>query len=131
MYNLSGNIRRLVNAGSAAIQVIVVGLMYFFLFRYLFKTLGPSQLGVWALVISPSSIANLVNFGITSGLVKFVADYRELGDSVKMNKLIFTAFLSIIFFFAVLILLGYLGVDFLIRQIIDKQYIGLALKVLP
>src|SRR3978361_767482 len=131
MDKVVGPKRILLNAGSAAVQVIVVGLMYFFLYRYLIKTLGPSQLGVWALVISTSSIANLANFGITSGLVKFVADYKEIGDTGKMNRLIFTAFLSIIFFFAILILLGYFGVGFLIRRIIDKQYIGLALKVLP
>src|ERR1700753_929187 len=109
---LQANRRILFNAVSAAVQVVVVGAVYFFLYKYLLQVLGPAQLGVWALVISTSSIANLANFGITSGLVKFVADYKEIGDNEKMNKLIFTAFLSIIFFFAILIVLGYFGVGF-------------------
>jgi len=123
--------RILLNAVSAAVQVVVVGLMYFFLYKYLIKTLGPSQLGVWALVISTSSIANFANFGITSGLVKFVADFKEKGGGEQMYKLIFTAFLSIVMFFAILIFVGYLFVDLIIHKIIDKQYVDLAMHLLP
>lgn len=121
----------LLNAVSAALQVIVVGLMYFFLYKFLINRLGPSQLGVWALVISTSSIANFANFGITSGLVKFVADFKEKGKIEQMHKLIFTAFVSIVMFFALLILLGYLFVDLIIHKIIDKQYVNLAMHLLP
>jgi len=123
--------RILINAVSAAVQVIVVGLMYFLLYRYLLRLLGPAQLGVWALVVSTSSIANFANFGITSGLVKFVADYRETGDNGQMNKLIFTAFISLLSFFALLIFIGYLGINLIIRLVIDPQYVGLALRLLP
>jgi len=123
--------RIILNAVSAAVQVVVVGLMYFFLYKYLIKELGPAKLGIWALVISTSSIANFANFGITSGLVKFVADFKEKGDAEQMHKLIFTAFLSIVGFFAVLIMVGYLCVDLIIHQVIEKQYIGVALQLLP
>jgi O-antigen/teichoic acid export membrane protein len=123
--------RILINAVSAAVQVIVVGLMYFLLYRYLIRVLGPSQLGVWALVVSTSSIANFANFGITSGLVKFIADYRETGNDAEMNKLVFTAFISMVLFFAVLIFIGYIGVNLIIRLLIGPHYIGLALKLLP
>ncbi|HWD88590.1 MAG TPA: oligosaccharide flippase family protein [Mucilaginibacter sp.] len=123
--------RIIINAVSAAVQVIVVGLMYFLLYRYLIRILGPAQLGVWALVVSTSSIANFANFGITSGLVKFVADYRETSDNERMNKLIFTAFVSILLFFAILIFIGYLGVNLILRLVIGPQYIGLALRLLP
>jgi len=120
-----------INAISAVVQVVVAGLMYFFLYRYLIEKLGASQLGVWALVLSTSSIASLANFGITSGLVKFVADYKAKGNFADMNKLIFTAFISIIVFFTVLIVIAYVVVYLIINQIVDKQYIPLALKILP
>lgn len=123
--------RILINAASAVVQVVVVGLAYFLLYRYLIRVLGPSQLGVWALVVSTSSIANFANFGITSGLVKFVADFREKNDSQQMNKLVFTAFISVLSFFAVLIFIGYLGVNLIIRLVIGPQYLGLALRLLP
>lgn len=121
----------MLNAASAAVQVVVVGLMYFFLYKYLIKVLGPSQLGVWSLVISTSSIANFANFGITSGLVKFVADFREKANSSQMHQLIFTAFVSIVAFFAALIMIGYIFVGFIIHKVIDQQYIGLAMQLLP
>jgi O-antigen/teichoic acid export membrane protein len=120
-----------INAISAVAQVVIAGLMYFFLYRYLIEKLGASQLGVWALVLSTSSIASLANFGITSGLVKFVADYKAKGDYEDMNKLIFTAFISIFVFFTVLILIAYVVVYLIINQIVDKPYIPLALKILP
>src|ERR1700753_3309819 len=122
---LQANRRILFNAVSAAVQVVVVGAVYFFLYKYLLQVLGPAQLGVWALVISTSSIANFANFGITSGLVKFIADYRENQSAQEMHQLIFTAFVSIVMFFGVLIIIGYLCAGFILGKVIDHQYIGL------
>jgi len=125
------NRRIILNALSAAAQVIVVGLIYFILYHYLVSKLGPSQLGIWALVISTTSIANFANFGITSGLVKFVADFRETHDNESMHRLVFTAFLSIVVFFAILILAGYLGINFILKLVVDAKFIKLALRLLP
>lgn len=125
------NKRIFFNAVSAAMQVIVVGTIYFFLYRYLIKILGPSQMGVWALVVSTSSIANFANFGFTSGLVKFVADYRETAVAAQMNKLVFTAFISILCFFIVFLFIGYISVNLIIRLVIGPQYVALAIKLLP
>ena len=83
-----------VNAVSAVVQVVFTALLYFFLYKYLLKNIGVEQLGIWSLILSFSSIANLANLGLTSGLVKFVAEYLTAQDRTKLGKLIFTSVLS-------------------------------------
>jgi hypothetical protein len=53
---------------------LFTAILYFLLYKYLLDKLGIKLLGVWSLILSFSSIANLANIGITSGLVKFVAE---------------------------------------------------------
>lgn len=97
-----------INAVSAVVQVIFTALLYFFLYKYLLKSIGVEQLGVWSLILSFSSIANLANMGLTSGLVKFVAEYILEDDKSKLGKLIFTSILSmsILFIFLSLVILS-------------------------
>ena len=120
-----------VNAISASVQVVVVGLAYFFLYKYLINKLGVEQLGVWSLILSTSSIATLANFGITSGLVKFVADFNAKKKHAEIPELIFTAFVSVAGFYAILIAIIYLLASFIIDRIVDKEHIDIALKLLP
>ena len=119
------------NAASAVLQVVTVGLMYFFLYKYLIKQIGVKQLGVWSLVVSSTSIANMANFGITSGLVKFVAEFVAKEKVDELKKLIFTALISILMFFSIFVSIAYLLLHFFIDKIIDKQYINLAIAMLP
>ncbi|RYY00569.1 hypothetical protein EON78_00790 [bacterium] len=125
--------RIIINATAATAQVIVIGVSYLFLYIYLLRTLGESQLGVYTLVLSTSSIASLANFGITSSLVKFVADYRLKSDPEDLNRLIFTSLISLIALFSVLIMVAYAFGWFIIEHVvaIDKDYVQLALKILP
>lgn len=121
----------LINALSASGQVVITGIVYLFLYHYLLKTLGAEQLGIWALLLATISIANLANFGITSGLVKFVADYTASGRSNSIDKLIFTAFISIAVLFLILIIIIFISSKYILSKIIDPTHISLALKILP
>ena len=51
----------LLNVISSGGQVLLIGLVYFFLYRLLLKVLGVELLGVWSVVLSTSSLANLAN----------------------------------------------------------------------
>ncbi|MDI6049241.1 oligosaccharide flippase family protein [Flavobacterium sp. XS2P24] len=120
-----------INALSAVIQVAFTGILYFFLYKYLLNELGVKQLGVWSLILSFSSIASLANLGITSGLVKFVADHLACKEELKIGKLIFTAILSISLFFGIISILVLFAAQYLLHFVIDKQYLSLALDILP
>ena len=120
-----------INAISAIIQVSFTAVIFFFLYKYLLKNLGIIQLGVWSLILSFSSIANLANFGITSGLVKFVAEYIGKKEEGKIGKLILTSFLSMAVLFSLLSLLILFGAQYFLHFVIDKQFLSVALSILP
>ncbi|KUJ49982.1 oligosaccharide flippase family protein [Chryseobacterium sp. JAH] len=120
-----------INAMSAVIQVIFTAFLYFFLYKYLLRSIGVEQLGIWSLILSFSSIANLANMGLTSGLVKFVAEYILEDDKSKLGKLIFTSIvsMSILFIFLSLVILS--GAQFFLGYVIDKKFLDIALVILP
>ncbi|MFT4071121.1 MAG: lipopolysaccharide biosynthesis protein [Dysgonamonadaceae bacterium] len=120
-----------INALSAVLQVLFTALLYFFLYKYLLQTIGVKQLGVWSLILSFSSIANLANLGITSGLVKFVAEYLVENDTTKLGKLIFTSTLSMFILFAGISLMILFAAQFFLNFVIDKQFLQVALAILP
>jgi len=119
------------NALSAIIQVAFTAFIYFFLYRYLIKNLGVEQLGVWSLILSFSSIANLANFGITSGLVKFVAEYVADQLEKEIGKLILTSAFSVIAIFIPVCLIVNWGADYFLQFVIDNNYLNTALMILP
>lgn len=119
------------NASSAVIQVIVIGIVYFFLYRFLITKLGANLLGLWSLIVATSSIANIANFGITSSLVKFVADKNANNETENLGKLIFTALISITILYTILAIFILLCAPLIIGMIVDIKYIDIALKLLP
>ncbi|MCD1116493.1 lipopolysaccharide biosynthesis protein [Chryseobacterium turcicum] len=120
-----------INALSAVLQVVFTAFLYFFLYKYLLESLGVEQLGIWSLILSFSSIANLANLGLTSGLVKFVAEYLLDEDKTKLGKLIFTSVLSMSVLFGSISLIILFFAESLLVHIIDENFLKLALDILP
>lgn len=120
-----------INALSAVIQVVFTAFLYFFLYKYLLNAIGVKQLGVWSLILSFSSIANLANLGMTSGLVKFVAEYILEDDKTKLGKLIFTSVVSMTVLFGLISLIIFSGAQFFLGYAIDKNFLSIALEILP
>lgn len=113
------------------IQVILVGIVYLFLYKFLLISLGVEKLGLWSIILATSSIANLANFGITSGLVKFIADYNAKKMMNEIPKLIFTALVSIFVLFILIIFILYFLSKVILVYVIDIKYLDLALEILP
>lgn len=119
------------NSLSAIIQVIVVGLIYLLLYRYLLDTIGIKLLGVWSLIIATTSLALIANFGISTSIIKFVSTYYTRGDFESLKKLIFTSCVFIVVTYilisGVILILG----NYILPYFIEKNYIKVALEVLP
>ncbi|MDP9954607.1 O-antigen/teichoic acid export membrane protein [Epilithonimonas hungarica] len=120
-----------INALSAVLQVLFTALLFFFLYKYLLNTIGVEQLGVWSLILSFSSIANLANMGLTSGLVKFVAEYILDEDKSKLGKLIFTSVISMSILFCAISIVIFFGAQFFLKFLIDEKFLDIALQILP
>lgn len=128
---IKANKRLTINALSAVVQVVFTALLYFFLYKYLLHNLGIKLLGVWSLILSFSSIANLANLGLTSGLVKFVAEYIAESKHEKIGSLVFTAFLSLAALFTLVSITIIIGAGPLLNLVIEKEFYGVAMSILP
>lgn len=125
------NKKLILNSISAIIQVIIVGIIYLLLYKYLLQTIGIELLGVWSLIIATTSLALIANFGISTSIIKFVATYHTRGDFEKLKKLIFTSSVFIIVTYSIIsVLLLFLG-NIILSYFIEPNYLSIALEILP
>lgn len=120
-----------INALSAIGQVLIVGIVYFFLYKVVLVQIGVELLGVWSLIIATTSVAAIANFGMSSGIVKFVATYKARDDLEAIDRLIFTSGLFVLFTYSVLAILIYVLGGKILPYFIDSDYVSIALKILP
>jgi O-antigen/teichoic acid export membrane protein len=95
------------NAGAAALQALVTGVMLFLLYRYLTSTLGVEALGLWSIVLATTSAARISELGFTVGVVKFVARHLAHGDADSAARAVETAALALAVFVGALLLLAW------------------------
>ncbi len=77
-------------ASNYAGQLITLG-VWFMLTPFMIPRLGQTQYGLWVLVASFVAYGNLANLGISSAIVKYVAEYRARGESETASQLVATA----------------------------------------
>lgn len=123
--------RLIINATLSILQVVLTGLIYFILYSVLLKTLGTAKLGIWSLILSTTSIANLAYLGLASSLVKFIAMCSPKTDLIKINLLIGTGFFSISIFIAILCLLMYVVGYFLLPTVLINDELSEGMAILP
>jgi O-antigen/teichoic acid export membrane protein len=119
------------NAGVAVLQVVVSGVVLYALFFFLLRTVGPSQLGVWSVVLAATSAARLTELGLSGGVVKFVATYLAREDREKAGAVLETGALSIAILIASMGLLAFPFVKWLLGYILPLTSLPAGLAVLP
>lgn len=119
------------NSLSAVFQVIVVGIVYIILYKYLLETIGIKLLGVWSLIIATTSIVLIANFGISTSIVKFVSTYHTRKDYQSLKKLIFTAAVFILVTYCLISLFIFVIAQKALPYFIEPDYIQIALEILP
>jgi O-antigen/teichoic acid export membrane protein len=63
----------------------------FFLAPFVLRHIGASDYGLWILVNSLTGYASVLEFGISSAVIKYVAEFRVRGEREQMHALIATA----------------------------------------
>ncbi|HZY38649.1 MAG TPA: oligosaccharide flippase family protein, partial [Mucilaginibacter sp.] len=120
-----------INVISSGSQVVFVGLVYFLLYRYLLKQIGVEMLGVWSVVLSTSSLANLANFGVADSVIRFVALFIKEGESVKIKQLIFTATIFLGGLFLLIASVIYPFADLILTSVLPAKFLTAGLSILP
>ncbi len=85
--------RTLVVALNAASNYARFGLnivVWFFLTPYMIHRLGENDFGLWTLVFSVVGFFGLLDMGLGTGVVKFVAEAQGAGDPQRRNRLVST-----------------------------------------
>ena len=119
------------NAIMAVAQVIVSGGVYFLLYRYLLRTIGSGQVGIWVIVFATASVSRVSEMGFTESAVKYTAKYIARGEISKASEVIQTTVITIGVFLACVLVGGYPLIAWLMGKIIPAAHITSALSILP
>ena len=123
--------RVFINAIMSLIQIILVAGILFFLYRFLLKTIGVDQLGIWSLVLATTSVTQIANFGFSGSVVKFVAKYAARGDERSVSGVIQTAALSLALMMGTFILIGYPVIKWVLSLVVPSNSLTYAISILP
>ena len=121
----------LINAIMSVVQTIAVGLIVFVLYRYLLKTIGVEQFGIWSLVVATTGVAQIANFGLSGSVVKFVAKYVARDEYETASQVVQTAALSVGFFLGFVLLVGYPWAKWVLGWVLPVKSFPSALEILP
>lgn len=119
------------NAIMAVVQVVISGGVLFLLYRYLLRTIGPEQVGIWAIVLATASASRLSEMGFTGSAVKFTARYLARGEENKASEVIQTTTITIGVVLTCVLIGGYPLISWLMGKIIPAAHIPSAIAILP
>ncbi len=120
-----------INAIMSVMQVVVISCILFVLYRFLLKTIGVKQLGIWSLVLAATSVTQIANLGLSGAVVKFVAKYVVWAEKEKVSALIQTAAISVSLFAGFVLFVGYYAVRWILGLVIPHGSLSYALAILP
>jgi O-antigen/teichoic acid export membrane protein len=113
------------------LQVVVLGVLPFVLYRFLLDTIGVELLGVWSVVLSTSTISRIGELGLSASAVKFVAKYVAREDMETAADALQTAVLTVAAVLGLGLLLAYPVARWILGMVIPSEQLGAALSILP
>lgn len=121
----------IINAITSIVRVIIIGVVFFILYRFLLNTIGVEQLGIWSLVLATTSVTQIANFGLGGSVIKFVAKYVAREENKRVSGIIQTAAISVGVFVGLTLLICYPIAKLVLRLVIPNESFPLALSILP
>ena len=92
-----------INSLAAAAQVVITGVVFFFLYRFVEQSIGIDRFGIWSLVLIAATVSSLANLGLGSSVVKFVSMYLARNDAQRAALVVQTALLTLALVLAVVL----------------------------
>jgi O-antigen/teichoic acid export membrane protein len=119
------------NGAMAALQVVVLGLSLFVLYRVILRTIGVERLGVWSLVLATTSIGRMAQLGIGHGVVRFVSREAARGDRRGAAEVVDTAAIATAVLAAVGALASYPLARWYVGFTVPSALVAEALPLVP
>ncbi len=124
--------RLLVNVAMSAVQVVVNGIVFFVLYRFLYTSMGAADVGVWSVVLASTSVSHIANLGMAGSAVKYVSMYLARDDEERVAGVVQTAVLTVGGAIAVVLVILYPVLRELLAFFIEPaEKIPDALSILP
>jgi len=121
----------IINAVMSVAQVVILSVVLFILYGFLLKTIGPEGLGIWSVVLATTSVVRIVDLGLSSSVVKFVAKYLARGETESVSDLIQTVIISVAVLIGFTLLVGYPFASWLLGMIVPGNNLPAAVAILP
>ena len=100
------------------IQVVIVIPIFFILVPYTISKIGTEGYGIWALVGIIGSYQSFVDFGLTTGLIRFVAKAEAVKDYDGISEYLSTSAMIYLFFSLIIILIVILSKKIIVVNIL-------------
>jgi O-antigen/teichoic acid export membrane protein len=123
--------RILINAIMSVSQIVVISGVLFILYKFLLKTIGVEQLGVWSVVLATTSVANIAQLGLSASVVKFVAKYLARGEKEGVAGVIQTSAISIGILIGLVLLIAYPFGNWVLNLVVPTGNSKEAVSILP
>jgi O-antigen/teichoic acid export membrane protein len=100
------------NVGATWLNLLVHALVGFFLSPFILHRLGDERFSIWVLVFSLTGYYGLLDLGIRTSIVRYVAKFTAIGDEAQLATFLSTSlFFYSVVAFCVLILTGVGALD--------------------
>ncbi|MFU2511033.1 oligosaccharide flippase family protein [Pseudoalteromonas sp. ASV78] len=106
--------------------VLVNAITLFVVYKYVLVTFGAELASIWALVMSISGAAKLADFGLATVMPKFISESIAKNLSEDINKVLGTAFYSVLIFGLVIAALIFLVFTAFAGSLFDAGQLNIA-----
>jgi O-antigen/teichoic acid export membrane protein len=121
----------LINSIMSVLQILIISIVLFFLYKFLLGTIGAEKFGIWSLVLATTAVTQIADLGLSGGVVKFVAKYIARGEKENVLGVIQTAALTIGATVGFVLAAGYPVIKWVLRLIMPLESFPLAVEILP
>ena len=121
----------LINSIMSVLQILIISIVLFFLYKFLLGTIGAEKFGIWSLVLAATAVTQIADLGLSGGVVKFVAKYIAREETENVMGIIQTAALTIGATVGLVLAVGYPVVKWALRLIVPPESFPFAVEILP
>ncbi len=121
----------LLNSSTSMVQMFLTACLVFFQYKYLYDTIGISNLGIWSLVISVNSFFGVSGFGMQGSIIKFVSKYYSQGFFKKTVDVIETAFVTMVILSIAGLIIAYPLTVYILKFCVDSASYSIIREILP
>ena len=123
--------RILLNAAMATTQVVIVGVAFFVLFRFLLGTIGIEKVGIWSLVLAATNVSRISELGFANSVLQFVSRYLAKGEPLRAARVIETAIITVAGLGGIALLMLYPLLEWAVEHLIPPASWSEAIALLP